>query len=320
MYLTYVGEIDTRGAVYPIINRNLTNALAAKYTIIHNIHNIDSELTPLAIAHEYPVMPLNVRHPFNVCCTAWEFATPGGFPLRKIKAINTYDLLLTPSRWVKEQVQAALDIPVEAIYWGVDALERKRYQTKKQTLDVPPDAIKILWVGGTDARHGFDVAMQVLERLPDNYYLIAKQSKHYPKDARQHARLRIIHEDLPSIYPLYNACDLFLQTARGVGYSLPVLEALCVGLPVVSTDLPPIREFKTERIIFSSKGQWEYMAHHLYEDCRPVWWEPDVEDLTQAVLSVQDFSHKKPEESFYDFYSWKNAAKVLLEKVEQYVS
>jgi glycosyltransferase involved in cell wall biosynthesis len=170
----------------------------------------------------------------------------------------------------------------------------------------------LLWVGGTDRRHGFDIALQVMDRLPDTYHLIAKQSAYYPEAATDHPQVTVIRDDLPSLAPLMRRCDMMLHTARGVGFSLPVLEALACGLPVVSTDLPPIREYAPPgRVAFATAGQWVPMGrHHLHDDCLPVWWEPDVDDLAATVQGFEPTAWNRA--AFIKQWSWDAAAQRLL--------
>lgn len=313
MNITYVGPMDHSGAAYPIINKNITNSLfKLGYTVLNNFHTFKDEITELALAHEYPPRPLNLKHPKNICFTAWEFGGSEGFPIQKRKAVNTYDLLCVPSLWIKDQIENSLDIPVAPIYWGYDYNEYQMNRNRKYPLNF--EGIKVLWVGGTDHRHGFDIALKVLDLLPENYFLVAKQSKYYPKDATPHPRLHLIYDDLSSLYPLYNACDVYLQSGRGVGFSLPTLEALVSGLPVVSTDLPPIREFKHAEINFSSKGYWTLMEHHLYTDCYPLWWEPDVQDLAQTLLKTN--LEKKVNTPLQEYYLWLNATRHIMEQID----
>lgn len=330
MNLTYIGDFSQSGAAYPVINNALTAALErAGHTVYRNLHNDASgELTPIAIAHEYPPRPLNMRHVHNICLAAWEFAAPAGVPRAQVQAFNTFDAVFTPSDWVSAQLRYAVDVPVKTIRWGVDT--NVFYPSKLWTDD--KETIRLLWLGGTDPRHGFDIALQVLDKLPDNYRLYAKQSAHYPPQGAVHPRLRIMREDLDQVElaRLYNSVDIFLQTARGVGFSLPVLEALACGLPVVSTPLPPIWEFGDDHITFSQEGYWEPMLHHLYSDCWPKWYVPNIDSLVEKILHTAPLSNlvymvameAHPQgvpfitsDSKTD-YSWDSAARVLIEQVE----
>jgi len=174
----------------------------------------------------------------------------------------------------------------------------------------------LLWVGGTDRRHGFDVAAQVMNLLPADWHLVAKQSVHYPPDERPHARVHVLRADLPSLAPLYRAADVYLHSARGVGVSLPCLEAIACGLPVASTDLPPVHEYAGDRVKFAG-GTWRPMgAHHVHPDCRPEWLEPDVEALAQAVINALTLRRWKTiPAGFIEAWSWSGAARRLMEVV-----
>jgi glycosyltransferase involved in cell wall biosynthesis len=314
--ITYIGDFSQSGAAYPVINNALSAALERQgVSVSRNLHNDASgAITPIAIAHEYPPRKLNMRHDLNICLAAWEFATPQGVPRPQVEVFNTFDAVFVPSQWVAEQLAPALDVPVRVIRWGVDT--SVFYPMEDMKFNGSPETwVNMLWLGGTDPRHGFDIALQVLDRLPDNYLLKAKQSAHYPAVGAKHPRLSILRVDLTQaeLARLYNCHDIFLQTARGVGFSLPTLEALACGLQVVSTPLPPIQEIAEFAATFSDGGTWEPMLHHLYGDCWPVWYEPDVDSLVDAVLRAND---ARVLEFDVDYYSWDNAAKVLLEQIE----
>jgi len=317
MNIVYIGKSTDDGSAYGIINHNfIFSLLKMGHNIFRNWHNQGMEVPDIAIANQYPPQPLNYWHEFNVCLTNWEFATPEGYPRRKVEAINQYHLLCVPCEWTKEQIGPALDIPIGVIRYGVDSNLYHPYNSTYEFEGVPQDAIKVLWVGGTDKRHGFDIALEVLDRLPDNYYLIAKQSTHYPEHEAEHPRLKILREEFKNLAFLYNACDLFLQSGRGVGFCLPALEALACGLPVVSTPLPPLKEFQHCQIHFSSGGQWERTQHNLFDDCSPSWFEPDVEDLLGTVLK-SPLEKQKPTKEFVDFYSWESATQRLLDVITE---
>lgn len=314
--ITWVGPFEGTGA-YPTINRQLCAALErAGERVLRNVHNQGLDLTPVCVTHTYPLRPPNVRHTLNVGLAVWEFAGKRGVPLSFADAFKAFDLLCAPSEWVCEQFRAATDTPVLPIQWGVDADE---FTPVGEIASLPQQAADadtlLLWIGGTDARHGFDVAVKVMDLLPDTYHLIAKQSAHYPETPTQHPRITVLRDDLPSLAPLMRSCDLLLHTARGVGFSLPVLEALACGLPVVSTDLPPVREYAPDyRVAFASKGAWEPMGqHHVHADCLPVWWEPDVEDFAATVLGFTPGQWSRDE--FINRWSWDAAAQRLMSVV-----
>lgn len=279
--LTWIGPFEGSGA-YPTINRELTAALARRgWTVCRNVHNIRDTLTPLSVTHTYPLRPPNVRHARNVGLAVWEFTGPQGVPRSFIEAFNGFEVIGAPSVWVGDQFRAVTPVPVQPIQWGFDPAV---FTPDGDTAPRPAADHVLLWVGGTDRRHGFDVALRVMDALPDGWHLLAKQSAHYPAAAADHPRVTVLRDDVPSLAPYYRMADALLHTARGVGFSLPVLEALACGCPVASTDLPPLHDFApVDRIVYAG-GVWEPMGvHHVHPDCRPVWCEPDVDALAHAA-------------------------------------
>jgi glycosyltransferase involved in cell wall biosynthesis len=277
---------------------------------LHNVHNAGHDVTPLCVVHEYPLKPPNVRHAINIGLAVWEFAGARGVPLSFAKAFKEFDAIAAPSAWVCDQFRAVTDTPMHTIQWGIDPAEFA--PTGSVYTPLPDAETVLLWVGGTDRRHGFDVAIEVMDALPDSYHLLAKQSAHYPAHGVEHPQITVIRDDLPSLAPLYRACDLLLHTARGVGFSLPVLEALACGMPVVSTDLPPVREYAPDDRVAFGGGAWQAAGrHHVHPDCVPEWFEPDVEALAQAVLNAKRGAWNAPE--WVNQWTWDAAARRLSE-------
>jgi glycosyltransferase involved in cell wall biosynthesis len=223
----------------------------------------------------------------NVCISNWEFTGPRGVPLSFVAAYNTYDIVIGKSAWTalnyrtcgtKNVKHMMLGCDLSEFYPSGDVIPRQEY-------GIQEDATLLLWVGGTDKRHGFDIAASVMDALPDDYWLVAKQSAHYPPQPIEHDRITIVRNDLPSLAPVYRMADVLLHTARGVGSSMPVFEALACGLQVVSSDLPPIREIASLHPVLANSISFgdvtlEYAGqHHLHHDCQPYWYEPDVPSL-----------------------------------------
>jgi glycosyltransferase involved in cell wall biosynthesis len=320
---TWVGPFEGTGA-YPTINRQLTAALERQgWPVLRNVHNVGLDITPIAIAHEYPPKPINVSHALNVCLAVWEFTGKHGVPKTFIETFRHYDLICAPCQWVADQFNAVTQTPVAVIQWGFDPAEMTPIGERVDWSDPFPgeawvkDAEKVLlWVGGTDRRHGLDVAINVMDLLPDSYHLVIKQSVHYPQDNCQHPRAHVLYHDFPSLAPLYRAADLLLHSARGVGFSLIALDALACGLPVAATDLPPLHAYGGDRIIYG-RGIWKPMGiHHVHRDCLPEWLEPDVDALADAVAEALKLPKRAaPNQELIDQWSWDAAARILREAV-----
>jgi len=316
--LTWAGPFEGSGA-YPTMNRQLCRALARLgHAPLRNEHNDGAELTPVQIRNTYPLGSPTIRHPINVGLAIWEFTGQQGVPLSFRRAFEEYDLICAPGKWVCDQFKAVTDTPVVQVPLGVDPSEFYPDGPAMRWEEWLGCEAVLLWVGGTDRRHGFDVALEVMRRLPDRYHLVAKQSVHYPEAEVEDPRVHVIREDLPTLAPLYRAAHLLLHTARGVGDSLPVREALACGCPVVSSDLPPVREYAPEGQVRFGRGEWQPMGiHHVHRDCLPVWFEPDPAHLAQLVLAG-GFAPWAPRAWAHE-HAWDVAAGRLLQALREHL-
>lgn len=86
---------------------------------------------------------------------------------------------------------------------------------------------------------GSDVA--TLERIIGKYYAV--------KGVSAWPRIRVLPSFLPAdSYPLlYNGADAFVFPSHGEGFSIPCLEALASGCPVIATDWSAMKEYLDER-------------------------------------------------------------------------
>ncbi|MCC6361857.1 MAG: glycosyltransferase [Phycisphaerales bacterium] len=316
--LTWVGPFEGSGA-YPTINRQLAAAVErAGHTVLRNVHNDGLAITPLSITHTYPLRPPNVRHARNVGLAVWEFTGPLGVPRSFAEAFRGFDLIGAPSEWVCEQFRAVTETPVARVQWGFDPQEFTPDGPRER---LPVEARKaahvLLWVGGTDARHGLDLAMRVMDRLPADYHLVAKTSADYPPALDTHPRVTIIRADVVSLAPWYRAADALLHTARGVGFSLPVLEALASGCPVASSDLPPVREFAPVGRVAWAGGEWQRAGqHHVHRDCLPWWFEPDIDALADAAQQAVQLG-RGIDDGWRARWTWDAAAVRLLDVLKE---
>jgi len=329
--LTWIGHFQGT-ASFPTINRNLTAALERRgITVLRNRHNINGDLTRLAVCNQYPPQPINVKHAVNACCSIWEFTGPNAVPETFKKVFKDFDAVIVDNSFVYEQYCQATTTPVQIMrYLGVDPVEFSPAGTRVNwgalfPGDDWPDRARqiILMVGGTDLRHGWDVALAILRRLPEDVHLVAKWDVHYPEIQFNdvHERLHILHADLRSLAPLYRSADCFLMTARGVGFSFPVIEALACGLPVASTPLPPIRGYAPPgRVIFGEGGSYVPLGiHHCHDDCLPYWWEPDVDTMTEAVEQALTLPKQAPGANWLARWSWDGAAEDFERGIAQWL-
>ncbi|MEO7272796.1 MAG: glycosyltransferase, partial [Vicinamibacterales bacterium] len=62
--------------------------------------------------------------------------------------------------------------------------------------------------------------------------------------------LHLGHVDDEALIDLYRACDAFAYVSLAEGFGLPVLEALACGVPVVTSDIPVLREVAGDAALY----------------------------------------------------------------------
>lgn len=279
----------------------------------HDIHNIENELTDIFYMCDYPPYFPNISHEINVAFGIWEFE--GDLPFLYKNIFNQFDAVFTPSEWVTERFKKNLKVKCDTIPLGIDTEEFKPFG---ETYDFGlPDKKILLWVGGTDKRHGLEEAIQIGNMLSDEYHLICKTSVHYPDVKNDSGKVTILRKDFKSLAPLYRSAYALLHTAKGVGYSLPVLESLSCGTPVVTSDLPVLQQFDSDLFVKVS-GEFKDFKHHIHDDGIFQWFEYDPIGFLEAIEKVKKLPKQK--ENWNENYTWEKAAKILMEKLLYYAN
>jgi len=154
----------------------------------------------------------------------------------------------------------ALGVDAAKILVEHDGFESARFaglpsrKEARERLKLPHDAPLVVYTGGLLEWKGVELLVEAARALPDVYFAIAGGM---PKDIarlRTHAgglaNLRIDGFQPPELVPLYLAAgDLGVvpnraKPAISARYTSPlkVFEAMAVGLPLVASDLPSLRE------------------------------------------------------------------------------
>jgi glycosyltransferase involved in cell wall biosynthesis len=121
---------------------------------------------------------------------------------------------------------------------------------------VPPDAALLLTAGRFTPQKAYDVIARsiplVLERAPRAHWIWAGDGPLRAElvqllvDLGVSERVHLLgfRDDMRS---LLSATDLFVLPSRAEGQPFALLEAAASGLPVLASDIPPIREFVRDR-------------------------------------------------------------------------
>ncbi|MEU8515311.1 glycosyltransferase family 4 protein [Kitasatospora sp. NPDC048722] len=113
----------------------------------------------------------------------------------------------------------------------------------RHALGLPVDVLLVAWIGAIAPEKRLDLALDVLDRLPDVRLAVAGDGPlrevlaRHPAAARAH-----FLGALPDPVPLYRAADAVLLTSDNEGVPGALIEAALAGVPAVATDVGWVRE------------------------------------------------------------------------------
>lgn len=203
------------------------------------------------IRHQWPPKGEAPRGAKWIIMQPWEYTC---LLAEHAQIFKQADEIWTPSNYSRQSfINSGIDFDkVQVIPNGIDPKLFKPYG-EKYPLNTRK-RFKFLYLGGTIYRKGFDILLSAYLRTftaDDDVCLVVKDmggdsfyrgqtAKEMILQAQQRANApEIIYiEDSMSeeeIASLYRACNVFVSPYRGEGFSLPTLEAMACGLPVVVT-------------------------------------------------------------------------------------
>ncbi|MFJ6623295.1 glycosyltransferase [Kitasatospora sp. NPDC091335] len=113
----------------------------------------------------------------------------------------------------------------------------------RHALGLPADVLLVAWIGAIAPEKRLDLALDVLDRLPDVRLAIAGDGPLRETLARHPAAARAhFLGPLPDPAPLYRAADALLLTSDSEGVPGALIEAALAGVPAVATDVGWVRE------------------------------------------------------------------------------
>lgn len=154
---------------------------------------------------------------------------------------------------------------LEVVHLGVSADFRPGLSAYRS------DAPYILHVGTFEARKGLDTLAEALDRMRKDGTRLQAVVAGRPGwgAARELERLRelgariVVSPTDAELADLYRGALALTMLSRQEGFGLPVAEAMACGIPVVSTDLPAVREFAHDAPLYVPIDDVGGVVHHL---------------------------------------------------------
>ncbi len=188
---------------------------------------------------------------------------------------------------------------IEAIHNWVDTLIFKPAPHKTK------EKVKILYLGSPILRKGVDLLPKIMKRLGDEYHLFYTATPEaipgYPNLPSNMTSIEKVYGD-ENLSKLYNKMDILLFPTRSEGFGLVALEAQACGIPVVSTDIPPL----TEVVINTKTGLLCRMDDvNAYSDAiKKISETPSVKEKMEkyAVIHASKFSEEAIISKYINIY------------------
>ena len=160
-------------------------------------------------------------------------------------AVKTSKCLITVSEFSKSEILRLYPfLSAGKIHVIYNAADREKF--KVGDIDAKPDVPYCLTVSSIDPRKNFSRLLEAFKDVEDCKLLIVGgankvfSQNHDLKQSENIEFLGRVSDD--ELIRLYQGADAFIFPSLYEGFGLPVVEAMCVGCPVIVSDIPVLHE------------------------------------------------------------------------------
>jgi len=299
------------------------------------------KLPYLWVRHQWPPKTEPPQGAKWVIMQPWEFST---LPRRFVEFFQYADELWVPSNYTR---QAFLNsgLPFNKVQVVPNGIDPELFQPNGSKYPLPTNKkLKFLFVGGTTYRKGFDILLESFVSAftsRDDVVLVVKdmgtESVYRGQTSEQLIERIQKTPDAPEIIyyknyfteeemaSLYRACDVYVSPYRGEGFSLPTLEAMACGLPVIVTEGGATEDFVLEEFAWKIPSYRISIGNYIDNDplvSEAFLLEPDSDYLTNLMRSIYqnpaDITVRGILASSYarKYWTWKRSTLKLLSRID----
>ncbi len=158
-----------------------------------------------------------------------------------LKKFCKFPLLLANSNYVKDSIykygyEGEVDVLHHCVPKHIKKIEGLDKNRVKERLGLPLDRKLLLNISTKVYRKNLGMVRQIMSKL-DDFSLVRVGDQLEVKNS-----INFKNVSHSVINELYNISDAFLFPSYEEGYGLPLIEAMSVGLPIVASDIPIVRE------------------------------------------------------------------------------
>jgi len=310
------GEVDLTIIPYeanvfdPTLNEKYHKLIANDIRYKDSTSQDLSNLPYVWIRHQWPPkneVPLGSKW---ILMQPWEFTS-----IRKdfVETFNNVDEIWTPSNYCRKAfINSGIDPnKIQVIPNGINPEvfspigKIKKINTDKK--------LKFLFVGGTIPRKGIDILLSaylttfstkddvclIIKDLGSDSFYKGQTAENLIQLSRENpnsAEIIYIDDKLSEeeMASLYRSCDVFVSPYRGEGFSLPTLEAMACGLPVIVTKGGATDDYVDEEIGWQIPSE-EITIGNIIDSYELVKDSMMLEPNEEALKNVMFDIYKNPQ-------------------------
>lgn len=245
-------------------SRTFPSFLLLKFDVWHSIHQL-SRYNPPADRFTKNVLTI---HDLNFL-----YEKTGASLERNMKnltkKIERADKIVCISQFSKNDVEKHFKTrePVEVIYNGVEYITAEGETVPQGIAD--PSKKFLFSIGQMFPKKNFHVLLDAMKKMPEfNLFIAGKNNTEYASMIQK----RIQDENITNVFLLgevlhseklwlYNHCEAFVFPSLFEGFGLPIIEAMHLGKPVVSSDKTSLKEIGGDHVFFLNSFEADDIAN-----------------------------------------------------------